>query len=312
MICGARCCSPGLTSPSRASNGPPGSRARRVKCPSGTPRSGSCWTPCKRGDAIRIFRRCLARGKLWPSSRRRAARRCVATPRARSSGTLSGAFPIAEDVRTSTTRRRWRCPRGRRNVPLEGEAEAADGVDSVVEGGVAIVEADLSDTKEVISSRAVTNRSKATIKATRAAAAVTVEVMAAEAAFREVGRNRKKTTTRATAATVAAAGTVPVPAGAAAAAATRAVISTAIVRAGRVIVEVVTAVAEIITTSSSNTTGTIAMTVGIEAVIGITTTITIVAEVVVVVAGPTTTGEGVVKGRFHDPSRYVCVCVRCI
>uniref|UniRef100_A0A8D8BFW6 (northern house mosquito) hypothetical protein n=1 Tax=Culex pipiens TaxID=7175 RepID=A0A8D8BFW6_CULPI len=310
MICGARCCSPGLTSPSRASNGPPGSRARRVKCPSGTPRSGSCWTPCKRGDAIRIFRRCLARGKLWPSSRRRAARRCVATPRARSSGTLSGAFPIAEDVRTSTTRRRWRCPRGRRNVPLEGEAEAADGVDSVVEGEVATVEADLSDTKEVISSRAVTNRSKATIKATRAAAAVTVEVMAAEAAFREVGRNRKKTTTRATAATVAAAGTVPVPAGAAAAAATRAVISTAIVRAGRVIVEVVTAVAEIITTS--NTTGTIAMTVGIEAVIGIKITITIVAEVVVVVAGPTTTEEGVAKGRFHDLSRYVCVCVRCI
>uniref|UniRef100_A0A8D8N9P2 (northern house mosquito) hypothetical protein n=1 Tax=Culex pipiens TaxID=7175 RepID=A0A8D8N9P2_CULPI len=311
MICGARCCSPGLTSPSRASNGPPGSRARRVKCPSGTPRSGSCWTPCKRGDAIRIFRRCLARGKLWPSSRRRAARRCVATPRARSSGTLSGAFPIAEDVRTSTTRRRWRCPRGRRNVPLEGEAEAADGVDSVVEGGVATVEADLSDTKEVISSRAVTNRSKATIKATRAAAAaVIVEVTAAEAASREVGRNRRKTTTRATAATVAAAGTVPVPAGVAAA--TRAVISTAIVRAGRVIVEVVTAVAEIITTSSSNTTGTIAMTVGIEAVIGITITITIVAEVVVVVAGPTTTGEGVAKGRFHDLSRYDCVCVRCI
>ncbi|KAL1376755.1 hypothetical protein pipiens_016712, partial [Culex pipiens pipiens] len=188
--------------------------------------------------------------------------------------------------------------------------------------GVATVEADLSDTKEVISSRAVTNRSKATIKATRvAAAAVIVEVTAAEAASREVGRNHRKvtnfkkfrespsskptqfqTTTRATAATVAAAGTVPVPAGVAAAA-TRAVISTAIVRAGRVIVEVVTAVAEIITTSSSNTTGTIAMTVGIEAVIGITITITIVAEVVVVVvAGPTTTEEGVAKGRFHGLS----------
>lgn len=60
------------------------------------------------------------------------------------------------------------------------------------------MEADLSDTKEVISSRAVTNLNKATkeeIKATRAAAAaVIVEVTAAEAASREVGRNRRKVT----------------------------------------------------------------------------------------------------------------------
>lgn len=75
----------------------------------------------------------------------------------------------------------------------------------------------------------------------------------------------------------------------------------------------VTAVAEIITTSSSsNTTETIAMTVGIEAVIGITITITIVAEVVVV-AGPTTTEVGVAKQGRAIPSLFqVCLCVRAL
>ena len=120
-----------------------------------------------------------------------------------------------------------------------------------------------------------------------------------------------QTTTRATAAIVAAVGTVPVPV--AGVAATRAVTNTAIVPVGRAIVEAATAAAEIITASSSNTVGTI-VTMGVIEAIGITTTITTAVEVVaVVVAGPTTTVEGVAKeatARNSMTCIQVCSCVR--